>query len=125
NEYSGVHAGTLTVNGHAINVDPAATTIHSVLSALNGIANVSATLDETTGKINIFSKLPGIAIALSDNSGLLSALGIAAGIYNGTPGQTQEIKTQTGTTTTSNASMVSANVAAAAGKVNDALAVLS
>ena len=121
-EYSAVHAGTLTVNGQVIAVDPAATTIRSLVTTLDNVADLTATLDETTGKIDIQSTRAGGAISFSDTSGVLSTLGIFSRTYNGSPAAVKVVETQTGTTTTSNADKVAADVSTAADGLNGAIA---
>jgi hypothetical protein len=123
-EYSAVHAGTVTVNGQAIAVDPASTTIRDLVSAFNNVADVTATLDETTGKIDIQSTRAGGAISFSDTSGVLSTLGIFSKTYNGSPAAVKVVQTQTGTTTTSNAETVAGDVSTAANGLNSAIASL-
>ena len=123
-EYSSVHAGTLTVNGQAIAVDPASTTIRGLAAALNNVADLTATLDETTGKIDIQSTRAGGAISFSDTSGVLSTLGILFKTYNGSPATVKVVETQTGTTTASNADTVAADVSTAADGLNSAIASL-
>jgi hypothetical protein len=120
-EYSGVQTGTVTLNDHQIAIDPATTTIRGLVSALNGFDDLSAKLDETTGKVRISSRLSGGSITVSDTSGVLSTLGIVTGSYRGTPGVTKVIETQTGTTTVSNGNAVAASVSAAADKLNEVL----
>ncbi len=121
-EYSSVHAGTLTVNGQAIAVDPASTSIRSLVTAFNSVADLSATLDETTGAIGIQSTRAGGTISFSDTSGVLSTLGILFKTYNGSPAAVKVVETQTGTTTTSNADTVAADVSTAADGLNSAIA---
>jgi flagellar hook-associated protein 2 len=122
-EYSGVQGGVVTVNGQQIAIDPATTTVRGLVSALNGITDVSATLNETFGTVTISSKKSGTALSLSDTSGVLSALKITAGTYKDTPGTVQMIETQTGTTV-SNSSAVAENVSKAVEKLNEALSQL-
>jgi hypothetical protein len=52
-EYSVVHTGTISVNGQAIAIDPSTTTINGLVSALNAIPDVTAALDQTSGKLTI------------------------------------------------------------------------
>jgi len=119
-----VHAGTVTVNGQAIAVDPASTTIRGLVTAFNNVADLTAALDETTGKIDIQSTKAGGAISFSDTSGVLSTLGIFSKTYNGSPASVKVVETQTGTTTTSNADTVAGDVSTAADGLNKAIASL-
>jgi hypothetical protein len=123
-EYAAVHAGTVKVNGQAIAVDPGSTTIRDLVSAFNNVPNVTATLDETTGAIDIESTRAGAAITFADTSGVLATLGIVSRTYNGSPAVAKIVQTQTGTTTTSNADTVAADVSSAADKLNGAIASL-
>ena len=83
-EYASVTAGTLTVNGQDIAIDPATTTIDGLVTALNGLSGVAAQLNETSGTIDIWSETTGASFTVADTSGLLGALGLAAGTYTGT-----------------------------------------
>ncbi len=123
-EYATVHAGTVTVNGHDVAIDPASTTVAGFVTALNRIDGVEATLNESTGAIRVSAKRPGAALAVSDTSGLLGVLGIASRTYRGTPGVSTTLQTQTGTVTSTNAASVADDVSAAIGAANDALALL-
>ena len=123
-EYSSVGTGAVTVNGHQIAIDPATTTIRGLVSALDSIEGISATLNENTGRISVSSQQTGGSITISDTSGVLSTLGIAGGSYRDSPGTTSIIETQTGTTTESNGSEVAASVSAAADKLNEVLSQL-
>ncbi|HXT17915.1 MAG TPA: flagellin hook IN motif-containing protein [Gemmatimonadaceae bacterium] len=75
-EYAKVHAGKLTVNGVDIAIDPSSTTVDGVVSALNQIGGVQATVDSDTGAVKINAAPGSPALKLSDSSGLLGALGI-------------------------------------------------
>lgn len=121
-EYAAVTSGTLTVNGQAIAIDSATTTVRSLVTAINDLSNVTALLDEATGKVTINSALGG-SIAVSDTSGILTAFGLTAGTFSGTVGATTSLKTQTGTKP-SNTSEVVTGIDAAVGDVNKALAAL-
>jgi len=60
-EYSGVHTGTITLNGHQIAIDPATTTLRGLVSAVNGVADLSATLDEARGTVRFRRDGPAAA----------------------------------------------------------------
>ena len=117
-EYAGVTTGTLSVNGHDIGIDPMSTTIGGLVAALNGVDGVTASIDQTTGAVRIWAD-GGQALALSDTSGTLEALGIGTGTIHGKAGSVEEVTT-TGQTTTSNASEVAAKVVTAVDELNAA-----
>jgi hypothetical protein len=121
-EYSGVHAGTLTINDHDIAIDPSTTTISSLMNAINDIENVAATLDERTGLLSVVGRGNDRMLTTADTSGLLAALGMAQGAIQGARGRTSTVTTETGTETVTNAGAVSVRVAAAIDKLNAALA---
>jgi flagellar hook-associated protein 2 len=120
-EYSSVHSGTLTVNGHQIAINPTNTTIRGLVNAVNGVQGLSAKLDETLGTIQISSLQSGETIDVADSSGILSTLGLAAGSYRGAPGVSKVIQIQTGTKIETNAAEVADAVSAATNKLNDVL----
>ena len=122
-EYSGVQAGTITVNGQQIAIDPATTTIRGLVSSLNSVPGLVATLDETSGAIRVSSTTANDAITISDTSGVLSKLGILSGTYNASAESTSVVETPT-KVTTSNASKVVEGVAAAVEQLNKALSQL-
>ncbi len=123
-EYGDVHAGVITVNGQSITIDPASTSIRGLVSALNGISGVLASLDESSGKIKVSATRQSDALTLADTSGLLAALGIRTGTYRGRPGSSKIVETVIGSQTVSNAGEVASGVAQAAIRVNDSLAAL-
>jgi hypothetical protein len=123
-EYAGVTTGTLTVNGHDITIDPMTTTVGGLVAALNGVGGVSASLDQASGAVRIWSDGAG-SLTLSDTSGVLEALGIEAGTVHGTPGSVEEVTTVTGQSTTSNAREVADKVTSAVEELNAALEGLS
>ena len=119
-EYSSVGAGTITVNGSDISIDPATTTINGLVSQLNAVEGLSATLNETTGAIQVSSS--DGTIDITDTSGLLSVLGVTPGTYEASGGGPATIiTTQTGTETISNTSELAENVSEAAARLNDVL----
>ena len=119
-EYSGVTAGTLTINGQAIAIDPATTTINGLAGAINDLAGLAASLNENTGGINIWSESGG-ALTLADTSGVLAALGMSAGTYVGSSGRSNSTTTLTGSSTTSNSIDVAEKASAAVTELNEAL----
>ena len=121
-EYSSVQTGTLTVNGQQISIDPTSTTINNVVAAINGIENVSATLNQSTGAISIESTAIGVDITLSDTSGLLSTLDISADTYTGSRRVTNVVETRTESETVSNAKTVTTDVEKAVATLNESLA---
>jgi hypothetical protein len=92
------------------------------VSALNNVSGVGAQLNETNGSIQVWSESSAAAITLADTSGILTALGMAAGAYQGTPGRSQSSITRTGDRTVSNAGEVAESAAAALDGFNQALA---
>lgn len=95
-EYNAVTAGTLTINGQAIAIDPATTTVDALIAAINNLTNVTALVDEGGGGITINSA-PGGTLTVSDTSGILTAFGLTAGTFTGVAGETTALKTQAGT----------------------------
>jgi hypothetical protein len=119
-EYSGVTAGTLTINGQAIAIDPSTTTINGLVDTLNGLSGLGASINAITGGINIWSESGG-SLTLSDTSGVLAALGISAGTYVGTAGRSTTNTTRTGNSTTTNSIEVAEKAADAVTELNEAL----
>jgi hypothetical protein len=119
-EYSGVTTGTLTVNGQDVAIDPMSTTITGLVGTLNNLSGVSASVDQISGGIRIWSDASR-SLSLSDTSGLLDALGIDAGTYTGRAGSLTTATTMTGESTTSNAAEVAANITSAVAELNEAL----
>jgi hypothetical protein len=119
-EYAGVTAGTFTVNGQDIAIDPAVTTIESLAAAIDGLSGVRASLNQATGALSVVSEAG--ALTLADTSGLLDALGMAAGSYGGSSGSGTLTSIRTGTITTTNADAVARNAADALQSLNDILA---
>ncbi len=83
-EYSQVHSGSLTLNGRHISVDPAKDTIHDVAAALDNLDDITASVNDSTGAVQI-TGLPGESLELSDSSGLLADLQIASQLYRAQP----------------------------------------
>ena len=121
-EYSGVRAGSLTVNGQAIAIDPTTTTVRDLVTALNGISGVGATVNETSGGLMIWSDSAEAPLVLSDTSGVLTALGLATGSYAGVAGPPTSTTTVTGTSLVANSPDVAAKLASAATHLNDVFA---
>jgi hypothetical protein len=124
-EYAAVSAGTLTINGQQIVIDPNSTTVRDLVATLDSVAGMDATLDEWTGGIRVFSTQTGGSIQVSDTSGILDTLGIDARTYHGSPATTTVTETQTGTEVVSNAVEVAASVSAAAVEFTDVLSDLA
>lgn len=117
-EYAGVTAGTLTVNGQDIAIDPATMTVRDLAAAIDAVDGVTATLDETSGALDVRADFAATDVTLADTSGILAALGVAAGTVEGELSYGDSNVVQTGTTTVSNASEVAADVSAALGRLN-------
>jgi hypothetical protein len=119
-EYSSVTTGTLTVNGQDVAIDPMSTTITGLVDALNDLSGVSASVDQTSGAIRIWSDA-GRSLSLSDTSGVLDVLGLDAGTFTGraaSPATTTTLSTES---TTSNAAQVAADITSAVAGLNEAL----
>ena len=78
----GVLAGTVTVNGIEVAIDPSADSLDDALARIQAtVPGVTASFDAATQKVTIGSA-DGEALVLDDgSSGLFAALGIAAGTY--------------------------------------------
>ena len=120
-EYSGVTAGTLTVNGQNIAIDPATTTIRDLFDAIDAVAGLSASVNEESGGINIWSESAAASLKLTDTSGVLGALGIAQGTYFGSVRRADTVSVPTRKSATSNAIDVAAKTAAAVTQLNEAI----
>jgi hypothetical protein len=118
-EYAAVRAGTLTVNGQDIAIDPATTTIRDLAATLNGLSGVGAAVNEISGGIDLWAESGGASLTISDTSGLAAALDIASGTYAGSPGRHSTVTTLTGRSTTSNATDVAAQVAKAVTQLSE------
>ncbi len=124
-EYSEVQAGTLTVNGHQIAIDPASSTIRGIVASLNGVQGLRASLDEVTGRISVSSTQSNTVVSVADTSGILSTLGITPGTYTGTPEKTSFVETVTRTRVVGNGRDVARRVFSAVEPLNDVLAQFS
>jgi hypothetical protein len=113
-EYADVSAGTLTLNGQQIAIDPQTMTVRDLVAALDSVAGVDASLDEWTGALRVVSTPAGGAIQISDTSGILDTLRIAQRTYNGSPAATTVTEAQTGVDIVSNSAEVAVRVGAAA-----------
>jgi sulfur carrier protein ThiS len=78
-EYAKVHAGTLSVNGAQIQIDPTSTTIAGLVAQLNRIDGVNASLDQASGRVSLAAKPHSSPLRITDTSGVLTSLGITAG----------------------------------------------
>ena len=121
-EYSSVQAGTITLNGNQIAVDPTTSTIDGLVSAINATPDLTATVDATTGAIAISTRENGATLVVSDTSGLLAELGIATGTHVGAVSATEVVQKQTGTVTVTNAAAVASKARDAVEQLNAALA---
>jgi sulfur carrier protein ThiS len=124
-EYAGVKAGTLTVNGQNIAIDPETTTVQSLVAALNGLSGVAATVNEVSGGIDLWAESGGASLTISDTSNVVDALGITTGTYEGSAGRSSSVTTLTGRSITTNAADVAAQVSDAVTALNDVLADLA
>jgi hypothetical protein len=81
-----VQAGTITINGQAVAVNPATQSVRDVFAALGRLPGVFTRLDDS-GAVHLNSRQEGGALVISDTSGLLGRLQIASGTYQGRVGQ--------------------------------------
>jgi hypothetical protein len=95
--------------------------VRALVTALDGLDGVTATLDDGTGRINIVSADVRGTITVSDTSGALSLLGMAAGVYRATPGTRVETTTLKGTERVSNAREVNRLLSYAVSGLNESL----
>jgi hypothetical protein len=124
-EYNGVSAGTLTVAGQQIAIDPATLTLGDLVSTLDGLAGVDASLDAFTGAIRISSSSTSTPLTVSDDSGLLGILGISSGTFAGRAEQTVATQVADGMTIVSNGRNVAAAAATAAAELTAAFSELA
>ena len=120
-EYSDVAAGTITINGNQIAVDPAMTTINGLVSAINATSDLTATVD-AAGAITISTSANGATMIVDDTSDLLAELGISTGTHVGAVSATEVVQQQTGTVTVTNSTAVAAKAREAVEQLNAALA---
>jgi riboflavin synthase alpha subunit len=87
-QLSGVTAGSITVNGVSIAIDPTTQSIYDVLDAIElNVPAVSAALNATTGKVILSSVSAGASFTIdSGTTGFFGALGIDDGTYEGRSG---------------------------------------
>ena len=78
--FAGVTAGTITVNGTEVPVDPTVDSLDAVIARISG-TDARAEFDPSTHVVAIRPDQPDTTLELSDSSGLLSSLGIVAGTY--------------------------------------------
>jgi len=85
-DFSGVSAGSFTVNGTTISVDPASDSIDDVLDAINA-SGASVSAQYSDGSVRLVG-LSGASVSLSgDTSGWLSSVGLAEGTADPTEGR--------------------------------------
>jgi hypothetical protein len=87
-QLSGVTAGSITVNGVSIAIDPTTQSIYDVLDAVElNVPAVSAALNATTGRVILSSVSAGASFTIdSGTTGFFDALGIDDGTYEGRSG---------------------------------------
>lgn len=90
-DLASVQAGIVTLNGQQIAVDPTTQTLRGLLATFNGLNGVRVRADENTGRLSITSSANGGTLEVADSSGLLAALGVARGIFRGTPDRVTEV----------------------------------
>lgn len=88
-DLASVTTGTLTVNGVEIGIDVTSDSLNDVVAAINtGVEGVEASLDEDNGTISLRTRGNVRNLTLEDDTGLLSAFGVAEGLYRGGSGST-------------------------------------
>ena len=93
------------------------------MDALNGLTGVAASVNQTSGRITVWSDTGG-SLEVADTSGVLATLGIDAGTYAGAKGSSSSTTTLTGTSTVSNSIDVASEVSSAVADLNEALTAL-
>jgi hypothetical protein len=93
--FAAVHNGAITINGQSVAVNPAANSLSQLISSINNLNGVSATLDSKSGKITLAAEQAGGDLDIEDTSGLFSALSLATGKITGTASTLQTVEETT------------------------------
>ncbi|MFZ9887466.1 MAG: beta strand repeat-containing protein [Myxococcota bacterium] len=117
---TGVVSGQVTLNGEAIAIDPALTSLSDLITAFDAVAGVDATLNEATGQVQLRS-IPGVDLVIEDTSGVLAALGLATGVYASSPLAQLSSPLRTETPYILSPSAVASSMVLAARALNEAL----
>lgn len=89
--FSGVSAGTLSVNGVDIAVDPSTDSLKDILARINeSDADARAQLSSDGDTVTLRARGTGDNLYLEDDTGLLAALGLESGLLEGVRESTQE-----------------------------------
>jgi hypothetical protein len=75
--FASLQAGTITVNGHSVGIDPSTMSLRQVVSAVASLGGVHAVADEATSQVRLRTDKVGRALVVEDTSGLLAALGFS------------------------------------------------
>lgn len=118
--FSRVTAGSVTVNGVSLTVDPATTTVRDFISRLDALKGVTGSVDGSRVKVSADSAAASLDVS-TDTSGLWAALGGKLGAAVGTPGQHRLMRIGAGNEVSSNASKVTPAVARAVDTLNLAI----
>ena len=80
-DFTGVQAGSFSVNGQAITVDPLNDSLEDLIGLINASsAGVTAAYDDVSGRVELAAEEGTETVSLSDNgTGFLSALGFSDG----------------------------------------------
>jgi hypothetical protein len=119
-DFSAVRAGTVTLNGVALSVDPTTTTIRDFVARLNAVAGVTASVDGTRLEVSATSMADSLSVT-KDTSGLWAALGGTLGTVSGVAGPNRLMRIADGQETASNASKVVPALARAIDTLNLAI----
>lgn len=122
-EYSGVHSGTLTINGRTIAIDPLTTTLRASIQAIDALPELAANNNPATGRVSILAETAR-PLRIADTSGLFSTLAIKGKTYLNAPPITEVVQAMTGTTTESNAEDVAETVESLSDHLNELLETL-
>jgi hypothetical protein len=118
--FSRVTAGTVTVNGVSLSVDPSTTTVRDFVSRLDALTGVSASIDGSRLKVSADRLADSLSVT-RDTSGLWSAVGGTLGTAAAVTGAHRLVKIASGPETSSNASQVATSLARAIDTMNLAI----
>ncbi len=116
--FAGVTGGALTINGVSITIDPGADTLSGIVTAINAVSGVAATLDANSGRVTLQSERTGGELQISDGTGLLAALGVTNGRVQG---KAPAIPSRTWRQALDESAVAATGVADVVGSVNAAL----
>jgi len=121
--FSSVQSGAITINGQTVNVSPGSSTLRGIVSAMNALSDVKASLNTSggDGSFILSSSAIGGTLVVADTSGLLDALSFSTGSYKGTPATEVETTIPTGRKVLANPGTTATDVAAAIRALNPVL----